>query len=272
MRRLALSFAAAVLLAPAGAWASACFGVSDAPAPPYASLVKKAQFAPGNLSEGEVGITFIGHATFRIETPQGVIVATDYAGSSGPGPTPNVVTMNNAHETHFTDQIPSETVHTLRGWGDGETPAAHEVRFRDMRIRNVTTDLLYGVRRVEDGNSIFVFEVGDLCIGHLGHLHHLPTAEQFAQVGFLDVVFAPVDGVYTMSLDEMITTLKTLRARVVIPMHFWSTYSLTPFLDGMRDQFAVEIRDDPRLKASKASLPDTATVVVLPMLNTPRFD
>jgi hypothetical protein len=25
---------------------------------------------------------------------------------------------------------------------------------------------------VPDGNSVFIFEVAGLCIGHLGHLHH----------------------------------------------------------------------------------------------------
>jgi hypothetical protein len=29
---------------------------------------------------------------------------------------------------------------------------------------------------IKDVNSIFIFEVAGLCIGHLGHLHHTTTA------------------------------------------------------------------------------------------------
>ena len=66
-------------------------------------------------------------------------------------------------------------------------------------MRNVSTDIRVAARRrhVEpSGNSIFVFEVAGLCIGHLGHLHHEPDAEQYAALGRLDVVMAPVDGGY----------------------------------------------------------------------------
>ena len=34
---------------------------------------------------GEVAISFVGHATFRIESTGGVIIATDYAGYAGAG-------------------------------------------------------------------------------------------------------------------------------------------------------------------------------------------
>ena len=38
-----------------------------------------------------------------IDTPQGVRAITDYNGFNGFGRKPDIVTMNNAHSTHFTD-------------------------------------------------------------------------------------------------------------------------------------------------------------------------
>ena len=57
-----------------------------------------------------------------------------------------------------------------------------------MLVRNVTTDIRGGFSgsRIEDNNSIFVFEVAGLCIGHLGHLHHEPSDETYAAIGRLD--------------------------------------------------------------------------------------
>ena len=54
---------------------------------------------------------------------------------------------------------------------------------------------------IRDGNSIFIFEVAGLCIGHLGHLHHKLDETHFAAIGRLDIVMVPIDGTYTMSLD-----------------------------------------------------------------------
>ena len=58
-------------------------------------------------------------------------------------------------------------------------------------------------RLVRDGNSIFIFEVAGLCIGHLGHLHHKLDDSHFAQIGRIDILMVPIDGSYTMSLDGM---------------------------------------------------------------------
>ena len=37
-----------------------------------------------------VEITYVGHSTFRLRTPAGVVIATDYAGYAGGGPVPAV--------------------------------------------------------------------------------------------------------------------------------------------------------------------------------------
>ena len=147
----------------------------------------------------------------------------------------------------------------LRGWNpDGDGPAGHDL------ILNVTTDIRGWGAPEADGNSIFIFEVADLCIGHLGHLHHVLDPEQYALVGHLDVVMAPVDGSYTLALPGLIEVLKTIRARLVLPMHYFGQHSLERFLDGMSDDFQVELGDEPTLTVSVDSLPEAPTVMVLP--------
>src|SRR5215218_3742894 len=58
-------------------------------------------FSRAALGRDEVGLTFVGHATFLIETPEGVRIATDYSDGTRPPVTPDVATMNKAHSTHF---------------------------------------------------------------------------------------------------------------------------------------------------------------------------
>ena len=87
-------------------------------------------------------VTFVGHSSFQIDTPQGVRAITDYNGVNGFGRRPDIVTMNNAHDTHFTD-LPEEGItYVLRGWPSqpGETEAKHDVTLKDMKVWNVPTN------------------------------------------------------------------------------------------------------------------------------------
>ena len=132
-----------------------------------------------------------------------------------------------------------------------------------MLVRNVPTDIR-GMGGIEEkGNSIFVFEVAGLCVGHLGHLHHEPDAAQYAALGRLDVVMAAVDGGMTLDLPTMIKLLKKLRSSVVIPMHWFGDFTLSAFLDGMQDDFDIVQDGDSEVMVSLRSLPRRPTVVVL---------
>src|SRR5215213_892785 len=172
-----------------------------------------ASYGTAATTKSSVTITYVGHSTYQIETPADVVIATDYNGVYRPPRLPTVVTMNRAHTTHYTLTPDPRIKHVLHGWAE-EGAAKHAVTIGDVFIRNVPTDIrnfrYYGFGRGDldlpmqkDGNSIFIFEVAGLCIGHLGHLHHKLDDSHFAQIGRLDIVMVPIDGAYTMSLDGL---------------------------------------------------------------------
>ena len=98
-------------------------------------------FSRAALRRDEVGLTFVGHATFVIETPQGVRIATDYSDGTRPHVTPDVATMNKAHSTHFSYRPDPGITHVLRGWNSAGGPAVHDLTMQDVRIRNVSTNI-----------------------------------------------------------------------------------------------------------------------------------
>ena len=161
------------------------------------------------VSEFSVRISYIAHASFLLQTHGGLNAVTDFTGFiGGAALIPDVVTMNHAHSTHWTANPDPAIPHVLEGWGEFGQGIDHHLDLGEMLIRNVSTDIRSAYGGVEErGNSIFVFEVEGLCIGHLGHLHHVPSDEQFAALGRLDVVMAAVDGGTTMPLPEMISVL-----------------------------------------------------------------
>jgi L-ascorbate metabolism protein UlaG (beta-lactamase superfamily) len=255
---LLLAAATALLGTPRAAQASPCFAyVERAPG------VQPVALKPAARTADTVEITFVGHSTYRIETPAGITIATDYAGRHGQGPLPEVVTMNQAHTTHYTPNPDPGIDHVLRGWSPEGGAARHDLQVADVRIRNVPTDLRGRFQPVEKhGNSIFIFEVADLCIAHLGHLHHQLSSADLGLIGRVDVVMAPVDGRYTLDLPKMIATLRDLRAQLILPMHFFGGRSLDAFVRGMSDSFAIRRAGRATIAVSPASLPAQPTVLV----------
>jgi L-ascorbate metabolism protein UlaG (beta-lactamase superfamily) len=232
-----------------------------------AQAIPKATFASftpiQGAGEGEVTITYAGHSTYLIDTPAGVRIATDFSGVYGGDPTPRVATMNKAHRTHYTDAPPPGIEYVLRGWNPDGGPARHAVVVDDVYIRNVPSDIRsWGGELERDGNSIFIFEVADLCIGHLGHLHTKLSDQQYGAIGRLDVLMVPIDGGMTQSLGSMTEVADRLHSSVILPMHRHST-PMAEFLGMMGEGFAVDYRDSRSLTVSLRNLPDRPTIVVL---------
>jgi L-ascorbate metabolism protein UlaG (beta-lactamase superfamily) len=218
------------------------------------------------LNIDEVRITYAGHSTFLIESPQQVRIATDYNNYVRPSVRPDIATMNHAHDSHYTDRPDPAIMHVLRGWGSGpDQPARHDLQMRDVRVRNVPTnirDWRGGTER--HGNSIFIFEIANMCIAHLGHLHHTLNQQQLNEIGRIDAVMVPVDGNMTLDLEGMIEVLQSIKAPLMIPMHYFSSFTLHRFLDRVRQDWDVEMNGVPSLVVSKTTLPGKAKVVVLP--------
>jgi L-ascorbate metabolism protein UlaG (beta-lactamase superfamily) len=240
-----------------------CIAVSKAP---ERGLVQRAQFIPPKPTGDGITISYVGHSTFVIESRQGVKIATDYNDYVRPAIVPDIITMNRAHSSHYTD-LPDPRIPTvLRGWNPAGGPAIHDVTVKDVRVRNLPTNIrsYVGGSTDEFGNSIFIFEMGALCIAHLGHLHHTLSPRQIGQIGQMDVVMAPVDGSYTLDTPGMMEVLKGLKAPLIVPMHYFSSFTLGRFLDVARADYEIETSTVSTITVTRATLPRKPKVLVLP--------
>ena len=212
----------------------------------------------------EVRITYVGHSTFFIETPAGVKIATDYNGWYRPPALPTVVTMNKAHASHYTLTPEPGIEYVLRGWDDAsEKGADHDLVVGDTYIRNVPTDIRgWGGGMQPNANSIFIFEVAGLCIGHLGHLHHELTEKQYAEIGRLDVLMVPVDGGLTMGADSMSRVVQRLRSALILPMHRRGP-PIDTFLAMFGKGFDAVTDSSATITVSARSLPKRPTIHIL---------
>lgn len=244
--------------------ASHCIAIADAD-PGITYLHKAAWSDP--VPDFSARITYVAHSMFLIEAATGETAATDYTGFLGATDlVPDVVTMNNSHDSHWTQTPDPRIPHVLKGWPDAsQTPANHRLEVGTMLVRNVTTDTrsMWDDAVNTNANSIFVFEVEGLCIGHMGHLHHEPDDAQYAALGRLDVVMVPVDGGFTIDRASLVSMLKRLKSSLVLPMHWFGLGNLEVFLRDMQSDFKIERSLDADVVVSLRDLPKQPTILVL---------
>jgi L-ascorbate metabolism protein UlaG (beta-lactamase superfamily) len=262
MRRLQLLLACALALISIQSWALCLRNVAGVP-----GATQVASLLPIALERGQVGVTYVGHSTFLIETAEGIKAATDYNDYVRARVTPDIVTMNIAHSTHYSRNVEPGVTHILEGWGSPQRAAEHNVVLGDMLVRNIPTNIRDGYATTYNGNSIFIFETAGLCLAHLGHLHHRLTPEHLKQLGHIDVLFVPVDGTWTLGREQMVEVIEQIGAQVIIPMHYFGEATLLGFIDRVQKApnlgYDVNLVAGPSTVFSRDTLPATREIMVL---------
>ncbi|MEO1089905.1 MAG: MBL fold metallo-hydrolase [Pseudomonadota bacterium] len=242
----------------AGVAAAGCFPVAERDASP-----RLADTTVGSVpADATVTISFLGHASFLLESREGITAITDYNGMWRAAEPPRIVTMNNSHSTHFTDVVEPEIEFVLRGWNPEGGLAEHDVVVDDMRVRNVPTSVRGRADWNANSNSIFVFEIDDLCVAHLGHLHHPLTDQHLGELGLIDILLVPVDGMWTMPQPVAIQVIEQVRPSVVIPMHYFGESVLASFLALLPDDWSVQRAAGSTVGFTRQTLPFREVLVL----------
>jgi L-ascorbate metabolism protein UlaG (beta-lactamase superfamily) len=208
-------------------------------------------------------IQYFGHNFFLITTNKGTRIVTD---PLGPGwyPNPNVVgdvvTVGKEMFNHNAVQIVLGNPVILRGlknYGAGWNTVSTSVK--DIFIYNVpihqNAEFIQGIH-----GSAFVFDLGTLCIAHLGDLSQKLNEQQIKAFGKVDVALTPIGGGRTMGPDLAKEVLAQLKPKIAIPMHHRDNpYLIQQFSAGMKTQM---LQSD-TLVVSKSALPLPTEIKVL---------
>ncbi len=98
----------------------------------------------------------------------------------------------------------------------------------------------------------------------LGHLHHTLSPGHLKKLGRIDVLLVPVDGGYTLETFDMMEVLRQINAPLMVPMHFFGSSNLNRFLSLVKVHFPVEFISSPSISLSRATLPNSPKMLVLP--------
>jgi len=207
-------------------------------------------------------IRYFGHNFFLITTSKGTRIVTD---PLGPGwyPNPNVagdvVTVGKEQYNHNAVQIVLGNPVILRGlknYGAGWNTISTSVK--DTFIYNVpihqNAEFIQGIH-----GSAFVFDLGTLCIAHLGDLSQKLNEQQIKAFGKVDVALTPIGGRRTMDPELAREVLTQLKPKIAIPMHHRdSPYLIKQFSAGIKTQVVSDT-----LAVSKDTLPISLEIRVM---------
>lgn len=206
-------------------------------------------------------ITWLGHSCFRIRGREAVVLTDPCDQSTGyhiGRPSADIVTVSHDHPGHSHVAAVPGSPRVLRGPGEYE-------------IANV---LITGIRTYHDRqrgarlgtNIVYVIEMEDLRICHLGDLGHVPTSEQAEEMGGVDILLTPVGGGSTLDATSASETVSLLEPRLVIPMHYGTPAAkatLDPLDRFLKEMGAGSPESMLKLAVSPSSLSHETRVVVL---------
>src|SRR5918996_6606092 len=212
-------------------------------------------------AEPDVTIEFFGHNFFQISSPKGTKIITDPV-APGFYPTPKVaphaITIGREHPNHNYVELAEGKPVILRGLGNyGAEWNKISTTVRDILIYSVP------VYQQQFGNALkgaaFVFDLGTICIAHLGDLSHKLTEEQIKAFGKVDIAMIPIGGTFTMPPDTAREVLQQLKPKVAIPMHYReNTALLNMFVKGFPHKYLSTHTH----AFSKAALPAPTLIMV----------
>lgn len=206
-------------------------------------------------------ITWLGHSAFRLRGKEATVLTDPYGSEIGYAlgkVSADIVTVSHDHYDHNNVGAVTGSPKVISGPGEYE--------IRGIRITGIRTyhDSEGGLRRGK--NTVYVIELDDLVVAHLGDLGHVPTPEQVQQMGNVDVLLIPVGGTFTINAAQAAEVVNLVEPKIVIPMHY-KTPSLKLDVDSadrfLREMGVKQVEPQPKLVVNKGALPAETTVVLL---------
>ncbi len=208
-----------------------------------------------------VEISWLGHSCFQIKGKQTTIVTDPYSpdlGYSLGEPAAQIVTVSHQHPGH--NYLPGVSGEPRLITAPGEYEIA------GVLIIGIATyhDAERGSKRGK--NTVYLIEVDDIAVCHLGDLGHVLNMEQVEELGTVDVLLLPVGGKTTIGAATAAEVVRQLEPKVVIPMHYRTpalSRELEPVERFLKEIGTGQFDPQPKLSFTKSHLPDSTQVFLL---------
>ncbi|MDO8531160.1 MAG: MBL fold metallo-hydrolase [Dehalococcoidia bacterium] len=206
-------------------------------------------------------ITWLGHSCFRLKGKEASVITDPYADTLGRSLgkiEATLVTVSNDHPHHNNVAAVAGAVRTIRG--PGEYEVAH------VLVMGIPTyhDAVKG--KDLGKNIVYLIEMDDVRVCHLGDLGHTLSSKEIADLGAIDVLLVPVGGVCTINASTAAEVIGALEPKLVVPMHYPTTdtkVNLEPLERFLKAMGLANVQPLARLSVTASNVPQQTQVVVL---------
>ena len=206
-------------------------------------------------------ITWLGHSCFKLKGKQATVITDPFSPAIGytlGKVTADIVTVSHPHPGHSYVQGVADEPRILKSPGEYESGGVLTVGVHTFH------DNEKGAQRGK--NTVFVIDIDDVMICHLGDLGHVLTAEQVAEINGVDVLLIPVGDVSTIDAVQAAQIVRQLEPKIIIPMHYKTEAEKKDLETAerfLKEMGVKEAVPQPKLSVNKSSLPLTMQVVML---------
>lgn len=209
-------------------------------------------------------IIYLGHSCFLIRAKKARLVTDPYGGSVGfiqAKTKADIVTVSHNHSDHYDlSRIEGESME-IKG------PGEYEIKGVSVFGRKTFHDKERGAKRGK--NTVYVIQIGDIRICHLGDLGHKLSQKQLDWLDGVDVLMIPVGGFYTIGPEEAWEIIKEINPSIVLPMHYRAkgmkeSFDKLASLEDFMKAIDTELpRKEKKLSLKKLELPEETEIVIL---------
>jgi L-ascorbate metabolism protein UlaG (beta-lactamase superfamily) len=210
---------------------------------------------------GNYFVQWYGHSSFLIHSGSQTRVVTDPNFNVTPGTAADAITVSNDHVTHNNVGAVSGNPIILRGITLKQTWNPIRTHVKDIAIVNIPSQR--GAFWGEIANSIFIYEMGSLCLAHLGNIGHLLTPEQEKVLQKVDVMMTPIDAMTNLGFEDLAKVIDQVRPALVIPMHYDVPRQADLFSQFVAERYPVRRIKNSQLMLSRSMLPKSTEIFIL---------
>jgi L-ascorbate metabolism protein UlaG (beta-lactamase superfamily) len=206
-------------------------------------------------------ITWLGHSCFLIRGKEKTIITDPCHPDLGyrlGEPKADIATLSHFHPGHSYIEGVADDPKQIKSPGEyeiGGTFITGVASFHDDKKGEL-----------RGKNTIYVIEMDDITLCHLGDLGHPLDPHLIEELGDIDILFLPVGEVSTIPIDTAVEIVRQLEPPIVIPMHY-KTEAFTgnlSLLDKFLDKLRIrEPEARPKLSITSSSLPTPTQTIVL---------
>ena len=206
-------------------------------------------------------ISWLGHSCFKLKGRKATVITDPYSpdlGYSLGKPTANIITVSHQHPGHaYTEGI---------GGNPRAVNAPGEYEISGVLVIGIATFHDKDRGKIRGKNTIYLIEIDEVSICHLGDLGHVLTAEQVEELGNIDVLLLPVGGNSTINAPVAAEIVRQLEPKVVVPMHYKTealNRELEPVARFLKEIGAHDVTPQAKLSFTKSNLPQSSQVFLL---------